>query len=114
MLPVPSTDWQVLFLLLPPIVNYRGLELENNTVGILVSTAVELNFGERHLKPAGKNDGAFACIFVSEMSLLSSGLLVYISCSYEAFHSLSSSLHKYQLIVFSQAAKHLDFFGLLG
>ncbi|XP_053233389.1 voltage-dependent calcium channel subunit alpha-2/delta-2 isoform X1 [Podarcis raffonei] len=32
--------------------NYRGLELENNTVGILVSTAVELNFGERHLKPA--------------------------------------------------------------
>uniref|UniRef100_A0A670I9Q2 Calcium voltage-gated channel auxiliary subunit alpha2delta 2 n=1 Tax=Podarcis muralis TaxID=64176 RepID=A0A670I9Q2_PODMU len=28
------------------------LELENNTVGILVSTAVELNFGERHLKPA--------------------------------------------------------------
>ncbi|XP_042307019.1 voltage-dependent calcium channel subunit alpha-2/delta-2 isoform X2 [Sceloporus undulatus] len=32
--------------------NYRGLELENNTVGILVSTAVELNFGEKHLKPA--------------------------------------------------------------
>uniref|UniRef100_A0A803TI23 Calcium voltage-gated channel auxiliary subunit alpha2delta 2 n=1 Tax=Anolis carolinensis TaxID=28377 RepID=A0A803TI23_ANOCA len=32
--------------------SYRGLELENNTIGILVSTAVELNFGERHLKPA--------------------------------------------------------------
>ncbi|XP_061473842.1 voltage-dependent calcium channel subunit alpha-2/delta-2 isoform X1 [Rhineura floridana] len=32
--------------------SYRGLELENNTVGILVSTAVELNFGEKHLKPA--------------------------------------------------------------
>ncbi|XP_062977175.1 voltage-dependent calcium channel subunit alpha-2/delta-2 isoform X2 [Elgaria multicarinata webbii] len=32
--------------------NYRGLELENNTIGILVSTAVELNIEERHLKPA--------------------------------------------------------------
>ncbi|XP_044307179.1 voltage-dependent calcium channel subunit alpha-2/delta-2 isoform X2 [Varanus komodoensis] len=32
--------------------SYRVLEPENNTIGILVSTAVELNFGDRHLKPA--------------------------------------------------------------
>ncbi|XP_072845920.1 voltage-dependent calcium channel subunit alpha-2/delta-2 isoform X2 [Pogona vitticeps] len=32
--------------------SYRGLELENSTVGILVSTPVELNFGDKHLKPA--------------------------------------------------------------
>uniref|UniRef100_A0A452HUU7 VWFA domain-containing protein n=1 Tax=Gopherus agassizii TaxID=38772 RepID=A0A452HUU7_9SAUR len=32
--------------------SYRGLELENNTIGILVSTAVELSIGGRTLKPA--------------------------------------------------------------
>ncbi|NWI21979.1 CA2D2 protein, partial [Crypturellus soui] len=32
---------------------YRGLDLENSTVGILVSTAVELSIGGRTLKPAG-------------------------------------------------------------
>ncbi|KAJ6667687.1 hypothetical protein lerEdw1_016008 [Lerista edwardsae] len=32
--------------------SYKGLELENITIGILVSTAVELSFGERPLKPA--------------------------------------------------------------
>uniref|UniRef100_A0A7M4FAG2 Calcium voltage-gated channel auxiliary subunit alpha2delta 2 n=1 Tax=Crocodylus porosus TaxID=8502 RepID=A0A7M4FAG2_CROPO len=32
--------------------NYRGFDLENNTIGILVSTAVELSIGGRTLKPA--------------------------------------------------------------
>uniref|UniRef100_A0A8C8RT64 Calcium voltage-gated channel auxiliary subunit alpha2delta 2 n=1 Tax=Pelusios castaneus TaxID=367368 RepID=A0A8C8RT64_9SAUR len=32
--------------------SYRGLELENNTIGILVSTAVELSISGRSLKPA--------------------------------------------------------------
>ncbi|XP_054833437.1 voltage-dependent calcium channel subunit alpha-2/delta-2 [Eublepharis macularius] len=32
--------------------SYKESELENNTVGILVSTAVELSFGRRSLKPA--------------------------------------------------------------
>ncbi|XP_034296253.1 voltage-dependent calcium channel subunit alpha-2/delta-2 isoform X2 [Pantherophis guttatus] len=32
--------------------NYRGSEPESSAVGILVSTAVELNIAERHLKPA--------------------------------------------------------------
>uniref|UniRef100_A0A8B9BAF2 Calcium voltage-gated channel auxiliary subunit alpha2delta 2 n=1 Tax=Anser brachyrhynchus TaxID=132585 RepID=A0A8B9BAF2_9AVES len=31
---------------------YRGLDLENNTIGILVSTAVELSIGGKTLKPA--------------------------------------------------------------
>uniref|UniRef100_A0A8D2P8M1 Calcium voltage-gated channel auxiliary subunit alpha2delta 2 n=1 Tax=Zosterops lateralis melanops TaxID=1220523 RepID=A0A8D2P8M1_ZOSLA len=31
---------------------YRGLDLENNTIGILVSTAVELSIGDKTLKPA--------------------------------------------------------------
>uniref|UniRef100_A0A8B9D5F6 Calcium voltage-gated channel auxiliary subunit alpha2delta 2 n=1 Tax=Anser cygnoides TaxID=8845 RepID=A0A8B9D5F6_ANSCY len=31
---------------------YRGLDLENNTIGILVSTAVELSIGGKMLKPA--------------------------------------------------------------
>lgn len=40
--PLPSTD------------GYRGLDLENNTIGILVSTAVELSIGGKTLKPAGR------------------------------------------------------------
>uniref|UniRef100_A0A8D0EKK8 Calcium voltage-gated channel auxiliary subunit alpha2delta 2 n=1 Tax=Strix occidentalis caurina TaxID=311401 RepID=A0A8D0EKK8_STROC len=32
--------------------SYRGLDLENNTIGILVSTAVELSIGGKTLKPA--------------------------------------------------------------
>ncbi|XP_019360729.1 PREDICTED: voltage-dependent calcium channel subunit alpha-2/delta-2 isoform X2 [Gavialis gangeticus] len=32
--------------------NYKGFDLENNTIGILVSTAVELSIGGRTLKPA--------------------------------------------------------------
>ncbi|KAL7985973.1 hypothetical protein Chor_011139, partial [Crotalus horridus] len=41
--------------------NYRGSEPESSAVGILVSTAVELNIGERHLKPAGKCDLSTSC-----------------------------------------------------
>jgi len=39
---------------LPSAVGYRGLDLENNTIGILVSTAVELSIGGKTLKPAGR------------------------------------------------------------
>lgn len=39
---------------LPSTAGYRGLDLENNTIGILVSTAVELSIGEKTLKPAGR------------------------------------------------------------
>lgn len=39
--------------LTPPPVLLRPLELENDTVGILVSTAVELSLGGRALRPAG-------------------------------------------------------------
>lgn len=41
---------------MPPLSStdgYRGLDLENNTIGILVSTAVELSIGGKTLKPAG-------------------------------------------------------------
>ncbi|RMC00040.1 hypothetical protein DUI87_23449 [Hirundo rustica rustica] len=34
------------------VAGYRGLDLENNTIGILVSTAVELSIGGKTLKPA--------------------------------------------------------------
>ncbi|NWX44039.1 CA2D2 protein, partial [Steatornis caripensis] len=37
---------------LPSAAAYRGLDLENNTIGILVSTAVELSIGGKMLKPA--------------------------------------------------------------
>lgn len=39
---------------LPSAAGYRGLDLENNTIGILVSTAVELSIGGKTLKPAGE------------------------------------------------------------
>lgn len=39
---------------LPSAAGYRGLDLENNTIGILVSTAVELSIGGKTLKPAGR------------------------------------------------------------
>lgn len=39
---------------LPSTAGYRGLDLENNTIGILVSTAVELSIGGKTLKPAGR------------------------------------------------------------
>lgn len=39
---------------LPSTAGYRGLDLENNTIGILVSTAVELSIGDKTLKPAGR------------------------------------------------------------
>lgn len=42
--------------LVPPLSStdgYQGLDLENNTIGILVSTAVELSIGGKTLKPAG-------------------------------------------------------------
>lgn len=53
------------------IASYKESEMENNTVGILVSTAVELSFGRRSLKPAGKCVGEFVNIFfrVSTLSL---------------------------------------------
>lgn len=41
----------------PPLLStagYRELDLENNTIGILVSTAVELSIGGKTLKPAGR------------------------------------------------------------
>lgn len=38
----------------PSAAGYRALDLENNTIGILVSTAVELSIGGKTLKPAGK------------------------------------------------------------
>lgn len=38
----------------PPPALLRPLELENDTVGILVSTAVELSLGGRTLRPAGE------------------------------------------------------------
>lgn len=43
---------QLLTALLPAL--GRPLELENDTVGILVSTAVEFSLGGRTLRPAGK------------------------------------------------------------
>lgn len=39
---------------LPSTAGYRGLDLENNTIGILVSTAVELSIKGKTLKPAGR------------------------------------------------------------
>lgn len=39
---------------LPSVDGYQGLDLENNTIGILVSTAVELSIGGKTLKPAGR------------------------------------------------------------
>eukprot|EP00069_Balaena_mysticetus_P002209 bmy_15927T0 len=55
----PSTEWscgcQPLLLTTPPhppTARLRPLELENDTVGILVSTAVELSLGGRTLRPA--------------------------------------------------------------
>lgn len=40
-----------------PTALLRQLELENDTVGILVSTAVELSLGGRTLRPAGECPG---------------------------------------------------------
>lgn len=63
-LPGPSTEWscgcQPLLLTTPPHpppARLRPLELENDTVGILVSTAVELSLGGRTLRPAGEYPG---------------------------------------------------------
>lgn len=56
----PSIEWSVWlpdptpdFPTQPPAL-LRPLELENDTVGILVSTAVELSLGRRTLRPAGE------------------------------------------------------------
>ena len=52
-LPAPTPDHTT-----PPTpALLRPLELENDTVGILVSTAVELSLGGRTLRPAGEYPG---------------------------------------------------------
>ncbi|NXD00837.1 CA2D2 protein, partial [Certhia familiaris] len=48
----PHTEVCPLMSPLPSTAGYRGLDLENNTIGILVSTAVELSIGGKTLKPA--------------------------------------------------------------
>lgn len=45
-----------LMSLLPSTAGYQGLDLENNTIGILVSTAVELSIEGKSLKPAGRRE----------------------------------------------------------
>lgn len=51
--------------LLPSAASYQALDLENNTIGILVSTAVELSIGGKTLKPAGRQGTIAWCPITS-------------------------------------------------